>query len=85
MKSNLDYKIWGIRGEEPQYKENTGAVAIFADGLNINVDAFEGAGDTYKLREKKLFSIRKDGGSTLLFEGTAEQFLEVLERGTNKK
>ena len=83
-KTGLDYKLYGVRGGSPQYRENVGAAVIFADGLTIDVDAFEGTGDTYKIRDQKLFTIKNDGGN-ILFEGTAMQLVEVLERKTNAK
>ena len=75
--TGLNYKVYGIRGGEPTYKENVGAVLIFTDGLTIDVDAFEGYGDTYKMRTEKLITIKNNGGA-VLFEGNVQQFIEQL-------
>lgn len=75
--NKINYKVQGVRGGNPSYRENVGYVATFVDGLTIVADAFEGYGDTYKRREENLITISNNDGKTL-FSGTSKQLIDTL-------
>jgi len=76
--TKVDYKVQGVRGGNPQYKENVGYVSIFADNLTITADAFEGFGSDYKRREQTQITIQtnEDG---ILFEGSIDDLRKILK------
>jgi hypothetical protein len=74
-KANIDIKITGIRGGSANYSENKGKVEVFVDSGYFNTefivaDAFSGAGNTYKRREKTLIQIQDRYGR--MWAGTFE-------------
>jgi len=72
----LAVKTQNKRGNEPQYKENLGNVTIFTHSEDyIDVDMFEGFGESYKEREEVNIKIIYNGKN--YFEGS---FLELIEK-----
>jgi hypothetical protein len=76
-KTNLDYKICGVRGGNPQYKANVGYVTTFVDNMVITADAFEGYGRDYKQRKENLITISYNNGKPL-FNGTVDELIAKL-------
>lgn len=75
----LAVKTQNKRGNEPKYQENLGKVTIFTHPDDfIDVDMFEGFGDSYKQREQDNITITHNGKK--YFEGS---FLELIEKLNN--
>lgn len=76
---NLAVKTQGIKGGNPQYKENLGLVTTFIGHSEdfISVDNFEGQGDSYKKREMTEIKIVQNG--TVLFQGDKYELFEKLK------
>lgn len=75
----LAIKTQGIKGQEPQYKENLGLVTTFINHSEdfISVDNFEGYGESYKKRELTEIKIVQNG--TVLFQGNKYELFEKLK------
>jgi hypothetical protein len=79
MRTQVNLKTQNIKGNEPKYKENIGYASVFIeeeDSLNIIVDAFKGAGNSYERRESGNIKIIHNG--EVKFEGNINQLIQKL-------
>lgn len=80
MTAHIDIYIQGVKGKEFTPFLNKGRCQIYIGGVpnKIEVDAFQGQGDSYKRREDSLITI--SNGSYEFFSGTFEELRQVLEK-----
>lgn len=72
----------GVRGGNYKTKK-TGFVCVKVNDQYtplLEIDNFEGGGDTFKQREEPLIKIYGDLIGTIIFEGTHEQLVEKLSK-----
>jgi hypothetical protein len=70
MNTNLDVKIKGVRGGEPQFKKNVEFVSAFINGDKVGKIIIENKG--------KNIQIGIEGDAESLFEGSFDDLLFVL-------
>ena len=77
--AQLNIKTQGIRGGNPQYKENIAAAALILGHSEdkIVVDVFDGQGATYQRRETESIEIIQNG--KVLFSGNKYELFEILK------
>ena len=83
MKAELFVKTQGIRGTG-YILNKFGDIAIFPNGTYsnapfINVDAFEGRGDTYRPREGNCH-IEINDGKEAIFAGSFDELKQIIKR-----